>query len=314
MFRLKSKTSMLAAALLVSVTALAAQTIYYQASGVSKFRYFKNNDGLNVAEKSIQNYDVVQDWSSSDSGLFLVDSLLTRQEYTNADGINGTIKWTVRGGNNFSSALYTKSEVATDFGFSDVGAYMLTALDGCCGSMTGYRLYDVPTGKLILSFNDFTNSEVVRHPFALEVPNSQLGYRFLGIISGDSTRDLDFQTPAQGMANALLLKYASKSQFFQRLQLDMVAKAGWAISVLEAQVEADPTAPNSDKIEFRNGIATLWNIDGATDANAIQGVRLRLVLNAGDDDKTVIIPIIHDRLNLDKAQIPPGVAIKSIPF
>ncbi|QDK37857.1 hypothetical protein [Bdellovibrio sp. NC01] len=313
MVRVKSKTSVLAAALLVSVTALAAQTIYYQASGVSKFRYFKNNDGLNVAEKSIQNYDVVQDWGS-DSGLYLVDSLLTRQEYTNADGINGTIKWTVRGGNNFSTPLYTKSETATDFGFSDVGSYMLTSLDGCCAAMAGYRLYDVPTGKLIISFNDFTNSEVVRHPFALEVPNSKLGYRFLGVISGDSTRDLDFQTPAQGMANALLLKYASKTQFFQRLQVDMVAKPGWAISVLDAQFEADPSAPNSDKIEFRNGIATMWNIDGATDANAIQGVQLRLVLNAGDDDKTVIIPIVNDRLNLDKAQIPEGVSIKSIPF
>ncbi|MDG0816553.1 hypothetical protein [Bdellovibrio svalbardensis] len=303
--------TLLVGALLLSLTAVAAETIYYQTSGLSNFKYYTNSDGQKIAEKTIQNYDVVH--SYGDPGqLYLVDSQLNRQEYINVDGVSGSLKWKVRSGADFGNVLYEKSEVATDYGFSDLGPLMLTALDGCCASVSGYRLYDVPTGKLIISFNDFTDSEVVRHPFTLDIPNSKLGYRFIGVISGDSTRDLDFVPPESGYTNTLLLKYASRAAFLQRIQVDMQVADGYAPSILEAKLEADPTVVNSDKIEFRDGIASMWNIDGAASPSAIEGVQLRIVVNGGEDDKVIIIPVVNDRLNLEKAQIPSGVKIHTL--
>lgn len=296
---------------LTSLTAIAAQTIFYQATGPSSFKYYINSDGQKVAEKTIQNYDVVRSYDDVET-LYLVDSQLNRKEYINLDGVAGNLKWTVRSGDAFGSVLYSKNETSTDYGFSDLGPLMITALDGCCDAKLGYRLYDVPTGKLILSFNDFTNAEVVRHPFSLDIPNSKLGFRFIGAISGDSTRDLDFVAPEAGYTNTMLLKYASRTEFFQRIQVDMQVADGYAPSIFEVKLEADPSVPLSDKIEFREGVATMWNIDGATDPNTIQGVQLRVVVNGGGDDKVIIIPVVNDRLNLEKAQIPAGVKIHAL--
>ncbi len=304
-----NQKTLLVLALLLSLTALATETIFYQTSGTSSFKYYTNANGQKVAEKTIQNYDVVRSYGDVQA-LYLVDSQLDRKEYINLDGISGNLKWTVRTGNEFGNVLYSKSEMATDYGFSDLGPLMVTSLDGCCGSVAGYRLYDVPTGNLIISFNDFTESEVVRHPFALDIPNSKLGYRFVGVISGDSTRDLDFIPPASGYINTMLIKYASSTAFYQRIQVDMQVADGYGPSIMSAALEADPTVVDSNKISFLDGVAQMWNIDGATDPNSISGVQVHFVVNGGLGDKVIIIPVVNDRLNLEKAQIPSGVKIQ----
>lgn len=310
------KKYLFACAILFSTLAgAAATTIYFKASGTSSFLYYRNPQGALIAQKTIQNYDVIEDYKAQAQQpvLYLLETQATNAQYLNADGAQGTLKWDVRGGDKLQNILWSKTEQANDYGLSDLDEpYMLTGLDGCCDSRTGYRFYDVTSGKLILSFNDFTESQVVQHPFTLDIPNSKLGYRFIGIITGESTRDLDFAKPDDGYTNIALVKYASKAKFYQRIQVDMTVKNGWGASILDLKLEADPGVANSDKIEFRNGIASMWNIDGATDPGQIQGVQLRMVVNGGDDDKTIIIPVQNDQLNLDKAQVPAGVKIHAL--
>ncbi len=177
--------------------------------------------------------------------------------------------------------------------------------------MTGYRLFNLETGRLLMSFNDFNYRFKVTQPFSLEVPNSPLVIRYLGLISQDSTRDRDFIEPVPGKQAALLIKYAN-NQLRQRLQVDMPATEGYGISVLEARLERDPAVPNSDRIEFREDQAILWNIDGATGAGSISGVLLKVVLDAGLGQKVIKIPVKNDRLDLESAQIPSGVSVRPV--
>ena len=298
-----------------AIAGAVATTIYFKTSGLSSFTYYKDSSGALIAQKTIQNYDIIEDYKiqAQQPILYLLETQLTNSQYLNVDGVQGSLKWDVRSGNKLQNVLWSKTEQANSYGISDLDEpYMLTGLEGCCDSRTGYRLYDVTSGRLIISFNDFTESQVVRHPFTLDIPNSKLGYRFIGVIAGESTRDLDFVKPDDGYSNIAWVKYASKTKFYQRIQVDMTVKSGWGASILDLELEADPTVANSDKIEFRNGIASMWNIDGATDPSQIQGVQLRMVVNGGDDDKTIIIPIRNDRLNLEKAQVPTGVKIHAL--
>ncbi|MNL51056.1 hypothetical protein D3C87_1741230 [compost metagenome] len=90
----------------------------------------------------------------------------------------------------------------------------------------------------------------------------------------------------------------------------MVVMPGWGISVLDMKLEKDPDVTGSDKIEIVRSVATLWNIDKQTDPTKIEGVRLVVVVNAGDGDKTIKIPVRKDRLSLEAVEIPPGVHIR----
>jgi hypothetical protein len=148
-------------------------------------------------------------------------------------------------------------------------------------------------------------------PYIFTVPNSTLSPRFIGLITLDSTRDTDFAAPFAGMANAVLIKYASQDgSVYQKLQVDTVVGSGWAVSVLDSHWEKDPAVTNSDKIEITNGVATLWNLDGQTDPQKVEGLLLVLTINAGNGDKIIKIPVRKDRFSLDAAEIPSQVHIR----
>ncbi|MGE5085429.1 MAG: hypothetical protein ACM3MG_03955 [Bacillota bacterium] len=297
----------------LSLSAFALEQILYHTSGASSFDFKKDVNGFRQVVRNIQDYHLLTVFNpDSSQNLYLVDSKLTRRFSIDVDGVFGSLSWKVRTGDKLQSLLWSKSENATLIDFDDNYHLVVTGLEQCCGAMTGYRVYDVTNGRLIISFNSFTDEPIVTHPFVLDIPNTSMSPRFLGIISGDSTRDKDFQTPASGMMNTALIKYGSKTQFFQRLQLDMKVADGFAPSILSATLEKNPAIPNSNKIEFNGTIAEMWNIDGSNNPSEIQGVQLKLILNGGDGDKTVIIPVIEDRLNLAMATVPAGVSLKGL--
>ncbi|MFM6929183.1 MAG: hypothetical protein ACKOX6_12005 [Bdellovibrio sp.] len=297
----------------LSLSAFALDQILYHTTGTSSFDFKKDADGFRQVVRNIQDYHLLTTFNpDSSQTLYLVDSKLMRRFSIDADGVFGSLSWKVRTGDKLQSVLWNKSENATLIDFDENYHLVVTGLEQCCGAMTGYRIYDVTNGNLIISFNSFSEDPIVTHPFVLDIPNSSMSPRFLGLVSGDSTRDQDFKEPAPEMVNTVLVKYGSKTQFFQRLQVDMKVAEGFAPSILSATLEKNPTVPNSDKIEFNGTIANMWNIDGSTNPDDIQGVQLKLILNGGEGDKTVIIPIIKDRLSVDMATVPEGVSLKSL--
>ncbi|WP_413612184.1 hypothetical protein [Bdellovibrio sp. HCB-110] len=162
-----------------------------------------------------------------------------------------------------------------------------------------------------MSFNDFAWRQKVVQPFSLEVPNSALKFRYIGLISQDSTRDRDFVDPEVGKSAVVLIKYANES-LKQKLQVDIEVADGFAPSVQEVKLEKDPSVPGSDKIEIQDDQVRLWNIDGATSPTAITGVLLKIVIDGGKGPKTLKIPVKNDQFDLASAQVPEGVAVHPI--
>ncbi len=303
---------------LLAVTSLAAvafsaEHVFFQTAGTSAFGYVKDINNLRQVKKVLQNYELIVMYNqNSTQSLYLVDSNLKTNYSLDVDGITGKLKIDVRTGDNLQIPLWNTAEDATSIDYDHEFGLVTTGLSQCCGANTGYRIYDVKSGYMILSFNSFANGGApVQHPFVLDVPNSQMPQRYIGVVSSDSTRDQDFVAPAAGMVKTALVKMGIVAKFYQRLQIDMKVASGYAPSILSVSLEKSPGVPDSDKIEIINDVATLWNIDGGSDPNAIQGVQLKIVLNGGEGDKTVIIPVVKDRLSLDQATVPEGVSLKA---
>ncbi len=297
-----------------SVFALATQLLY-QSSGVSRFKLQRSTpDGSRTIVHTSQDYDWYRQFSEEGGDqLFLLSSSKTTTHYLDAEGITGTTSWTVRSGPRLERLLWSRTEPVTELNLNGHYPVVVSGQGGCCGELTGYRLFNLETGRLLMSFNDFAYHERVTQPFSLEIPNSDLSVRYIGGLSQDSTRDRDFVSPTAGMQATLLLKYADTS-LRQKIQIDMNVATGYAPSVIELKIEKDPAIAGSDRVEIRDNQIQLWNIDGVTNPTQIQGVLLKIVLNAGFGDKTIKIPVRSDRLHLGAAAIPAGVAIRNIPL
>jgi hypothetical protein len=296
----------------VAAVALASQHAYFQTAGTSAFGYVIDFNNLRKVNKSIQDYNLLVGYNpDSTQSLYLVDSRLKRAYSLDVDGLTGNLKVETRTGSNLQTVLWKKEEPATYLNVDEEFLLVTTGQEQCCGAMTGYRIYDVKSGYLILSFNSLSQNPVVRHPFVLDIPNSQMPQRYIGVISGDSTRDTDFIAPTPGMVKTALVKMGIVGQFYQRLQIDMQVTDGFAPSVLSVTMEKNPGVPGSDSIEFANDVATLWNIDAGTDPTKVEGVQIKIVLNGGSGEKIVIIPVIQDRLSLDQATVPAGVSLRA---
>lgn len=290
-----------------------ASNVLYEKKGSSNFVFLEDENSGRTIERTIDDFDVRRHYNQTSNAeeLYLVSSKKKLVEFFDAEGIDGMIDWEVRRGSRFETAIWNKSEQATELNVHWNYPVMTTGLQGCCAELTGFRLYDLKTGELLMSFNDFSyDMTVVSQPFSLEIPNSNLAVRYIGVLSQDSTRDRDFAPPPAGKEAAALISYANES-LKQKIQVNMKVAPGYGISVLEVKLEKDPSAPNSDKIEFHGKEATLWNIDGSKSSSDIEGVQLKLVLNAGEGDKTLTIPVKKDQLDLSKAKIPAGVSVNA---
>lgn len=302
---------------LIAMTAMVALAVkdhlLYQGSGVTKFQLFEDAQGQRTTVQTRQNYQMHRRFTQTGGDeLFLVTSNQVLRQYLDAEGSSGSISWSVRKGPHLGTVLWGRTESATELNVHEMKSVVVSGLGGCCAEMTGYRLFDLDNGRLLMSFNNFSedNGKVVQ-PFSLEVPNSPLRARYIGVLSGDSTRDRDFVDPTEGKQPVLLVKY-SVENLKQKIQLDMAVADGYAPSVLSVSLEKDPSVVNSDKVEIRDLQATLWNIDGATLGKAITGVLLRIVVSAGNGEKLIQIPVKNDEFDLSAAQVPEGVSLQPI--
>ncbi|WP_413581482.1 hypothetical protein [Bdellovibrio sp. HCB288] len=300
-------------ALAVTSVSFAAVQIFFQTAGTSAFGYVTDLNNLRQVRKAIQNYEMLVRYNQdSTQSLFLVDSRLKTNYSLDQDGIFGELKMEVVTGENLKTPAWKKTEEATLINYDHEFGLVTTGLSQCCGAATGYRIYDVATGYLIISFNSFSENPQVQHPFVLDVPNSTLPQRYIGVIGTDSTRDQDFVSPDAGKMKAALVKMGIVSKFYQRLQIDMAVAEGFGVSVLSVEMEKNPNLAGSDKIEISRDIATLWNIDGGSEPSGVEGVQIKIILNGGQGDKTVIIPVLKDRLSVDQATVPEGVSLRSL--
>lgn len=295
----------LLAFLLVPALAGAAGTyrLLYSAQGTSSFELFENEGGRSVVKRT-QDYEIYRRYSEQrGEEEFLVGSARRLEFLLNQDGVKGEISWSVRGGPEFSRQLWGKSEVATELNVHEGLPVLVTGLAGCCGAMTGYRLYEIESGKQLMAFNDFSFRGQVTQPYSIEIPNSRLGTRWLGVLSADSTRDFKVQPGSPQTTPALLLSYYG-GKGLQMLQVNVPKKPGYGVSVLYAGIEKDPQVKGSNKIEIIDNQIVMWNIDGETSASKISGLILRVDMDWGDGGYSLKLPIREDQLVIPKTRAP----------
>lgn len=296
----------------LTVLAEGARSLLYQTTAESNFKLSQSSQAGLVATKTTHAYDIYRSFAEGiGETLYLISSSKKIDQDLNSEGASGYISWTVRTGPRMEHKIWSKAESATVLNIHGYLPYMTTGLSGCCAELTGYRLYNIETGKMLMSFNDFKNKEVVTQPYSLEVPNSSLAHRFIGVISQDSTRDRDFTQASSGKASVALVKYAS-DVLKQKLQVEMAVAAGHAASILEVSLEKDPMSPASASIELIDGNATLWNIDGEENPHLISGVLLQIIVDGGLGSKVIKIPVKNDQFDLNSAEIPNEVLVRSL--
>lgn len=285
--------------------------VLFRAAGHSQLEIFKSSTGERFLKKTVQDYEVFQSKETlTEKPFFLLNS--TRELITSLDTnkITGTLALSVYGKNNFTRPLWKLSEEATEVRLHDSQPALVTGLGTCC-SFTGYRLYDLLTGKLLLSYNNFGQKNSNPKPFSLKVPNSKLEPRYIGGLSLSSSRDRNFMPSSNGQEAALLITYAH-SRHTQKIQIDMDVARGDGAWISGFELIKDPQLASNSAIGIQNGHAQLRNIEGTNKAEDIQGVALKITLDAGLGEKVIVIPVRKDRLDLDSTEIPLGITVRTL--
>jgi hypothetical protein len=290
---------------------------YYKAQSLAEITIVKADSGYQITTK-LPHFEMISDYSAmTDEGpqLFLLESKTTKSYATFAEGINGSVTWKVRTGDQLKSVLWTMTETATEISYVDDIRSVVTRLGGCCSAMDTLRAYDLVTGKLLISYNDLNSVSpgaapyARNRPFMIEVPNSKLAPRMIGVITSDSTRDTDFEAPTPGYTAVALIKYNSLDGGYQKLQVETQMAENYGASV-SAQLVLQGEALNRG--ELRDGKVTLWHRDGAKDKNLIDGVALELEVNNGTADLIGVVPVLKDGFSLPAATLPNGLIVRRL--
>lgn len=290
---------------------------YYKAQSLAEVTVMKDTNGYQITTKK-PNFEIISDYTNmTDAGpkLFLLESVATQSFATFLDGVDGSISWKVRTGDQLKTVLWSLTEKATAISYVDDIRSVVTRLSGCCSAVDTLRAYDLNSGKLLISYNDLdlisagSAPYAQDRPFMLEVPNSKLAPRMIGVITGDSTRDTDFEAPTAGYTAVALIKYNSREGGYQKLQVEtqMAENSGASVSArLVLQGEG------LSRSEIRDGKATLWHRDGTTDKNLIDGVGLEIQVHNGNAELTGVIPVIKDGFSVGSAVLPNGLIVRRL--
>jgi len=294
-----------------TLTVVAANQLYYKTSATAEVSLFKNEQGQFSVQTKIPKFQVAMRYTDAGSLPFaLVESVTTNSQSYFAEGITGQVNIKVRGGDQMKNVLWSKTEDSTDVSYEEEIDSVVTTLAGCCSSIDTHRAYDLATGKLLISYQGINESTWTRNlPLLIEVPNSKLSKRMIGVITQDSTRDTDFVAPTAGMSAAVLIKYAGKGTNFQKVQIDTQVAQNYGVST---EVKLVTFGTQEKMPEIRDGKATLWNADGATSAAQIGGVALEITVSAGLGEKTLILPILQDQLDVGSTMVPAGLVIRKL--
>lgn len=310
---LKNNVSFIFAGLVsvAALTAVAASTVFFKGQSPAELAITRDEQGHFAIRSREPSYTVIRKYvGDGNVTLSLLETVLTRNYVTHLDGETGEVSLRMRVGNQLKTIAWEKKDAATSSNYEEEIDAVVTTLGGCCGAMDSHRAYDAQTGKLLLSYSEgIPYNRRYNLPYILEIPNSRLAPRLIGVITPDATRDADFVTPTNGMEAAALVKYTSRDGGFHKLQVDVKTQSNYGISVVSELVLAyqGEHAP-----EIREGRATLWNADKATDASLIGGVALKLTVSAGLGDLTILIPVRADRLDLDGAVVPAGAVLRAL--
>ena len=193
---------------------------------------------------------------------------------------------------------------------------VITVNWGCCSERDGSRAYNTFTGQFLLSFTNFCKQG--HRPFVIEVPNTQIPERLLGILIGDSTRDFPAREASDHfpqMVPVAQISYASQTQGLIDKVLVSIEHTQPYYYGYVGDIQFKTLKP-STRNEFQNetGRFTLWDQDGVKNEKvALNGLNIEFTYFF-EPNVTVTIPIKNDRLDIASATwTPKEIPIKLTP-
>ena len=194
--------------------------------------------------------------------------------------------------------LWTFKEPGDKGELSTRRAVFIVTTHGCCGGRDSYSVFDIWSGRRLFTATGAGPSDSWAQ---VEIPNSHGIERLVAFHAAYSMTD-DVAFGALKDTTVGLLTYAAPDRPLARYRLtvksadevDGFMGEGW----VRLREEGKPEDTDS---------LTLWKVDGKLDPSFLGGFAIRLELR---DDKWVVIPVEGDRLQIDRATLPPGLAIR----
>jgi hypothetical protein len=288
-----------------------ATSVLFEKKDLSSIKQIKTQDGLIADVVHTQDYKVISTFTTDGNyHSQLLDIKKTVTTYEGADGIQGQIELQLfkTSQNRFDTKIWQIKDDSDDYNLNYQPEAIITLKGGCCGATTGARIYDITSGRLIMSYTPLVDSVgYQKAPFVIEIPNSKLS-RLVGVLSPDSTRDFPevlHKRDEHGFTAAAIIKYATESGIVQKLLLKIKVSEYFAPTLGQVKWKI----PEGSKNEIRDGTATLWEIDGSTNANTIGGLHLLIEIYGENGSSLIKIPIAQDRFDLQNSNVPAEVKL-----
>ena len=167
---------------------------------------------------------------------------------------------------------------------------------GCCGARDSFTAFALYNARRLFTATGINSYDCWA---TLEVPNSHGLYRYVALHAAYSATDDSFGAQKNTVG---LLTYAAPDKPLARYRL--LAKDQASVDAFMGEAVVRLVA--DDKPEETNDL-TLWSADKQTDPKAIGKFSIHVNLAPGN---TVIIPVVADKLDISKVQLPAGLTIE----
>jgi len=215
-------------------------------------------------------------------------------------GMVSATVWRVEGAD--KRQLWTAQEPGDSGEISTRRDVFIVTQHGCCGGRDSYTVFDLFGGRRLFTATGPDASDCWAQ---VEIPNSSGIERLVAFHAAYSMTD-DAAFGALKDRTVGLLTYAAPDRPFARFRL--LAAGPDAIEGFMGQallrLRLDGKEEDTDSLE-------LWPVDGKKDPAAMGGFAIRLQLT---DDKTVVIPVSGDGLQVGRASLPQGLTIEPAPL
>lgn len=273
-------------------------------SATSTIQVSKNSEGTDVTKIVTSSFEVVRIYSAESVQSILLKKTVTDSYTEGTEGSTGHVRLEARKNKvkTFDQLLWTIDEEAHNAAALDEDL-VVTWLNGCCSSVTAYRAYNVRTGKFLLAYdaNTGTSSGGTQAPLSVEVPNAPLK-RYIGVLSPDASRDFVADEGSDNVPKLATLTYSGNDGKARQVDVYGPVPNGWSATVTGQLVDLSTEKKN----EIQGQRMTLWTRDGvavAKDAFNDFAIKLEVAMELSVN---VVIPVINDNLDLERAILPAG--------
>jgi hypothetical protein len=229
---------------------------------------------------------------------FLAKAVIRTRRLSGAESADDKVTLEVRGNDKarFDKVMWTAQEDGGEVVFPGTGFVGIRQF-GCCGASDITRLFNTKTGKKV--------EALASSLFEIEVPNSMLPNRFMGIA-------LDSKAPAEFAGKSYIgtVTYFSNEKIISRARVYANLPAGWATDISELKLVDMAPRAHAQVVTDDGKRATLWGTDGVRDAaKAFSGFALSGTLYYASQVEKVSLVVNGDQIDAMASESTAGLAL-----